>query len=39
MHLSLRKLAMLPENFTVYPGHGPKTTIEEEKHSNPFLIW
>jgi len=39
MHLSLRKLAMLPENFTVYPGHGPKTTIEEEKRSNPFLIW
>lgn len=34
---SLRKLAMLPDNFIVYPGHGPKTTIGEEKRNNPFL--
>ncbi|UCH32725.1 MAG: MBL fold metallo-hydrolase [Candidatus Bathyarchaeota archaeon] len=35
---SLReKLAVLPEKLIVYPGHGPKTTIREEKKNNPFL--
>ncbi|MEM3730324.1 MAG: MBL fold metallo-hydrolase [Candidatus Bathyarchaeia archaeon] len=37
MNSSLKKLVMLPDNFVVYPGHGPKTTIGEEKRSNPFL--
>lgn len=37
MSISLKKLAMLPDNFVVYPGHGPETTIGEEKYSNPFL--
>jgi len=37
MKKSLRKLANLPDNFRVYPGHGPTTTIGEEKQSNPFL--
>jgi len=37
MSLSLKKLASLPDHFVVYPGHGPTTTIGEEKHSNPFL--
>ena len=32
------KLFSLPENTKVYPGHGPQTTIGEEKRSNPFLI-
>lgn len=31
------KLMPLPENTTVYPGHGDKTTIGREKASNPFL--
>jgi len=35
---SLRKLTCLPDDFKVYPGHGPATTIGEEKHSNPFLL-
>jgi hydroxyacylglutathione hydrolase len=39
MKLSLRKLANLPNHFVVYPGHGPATTIGEEKRSNPFLQW
>lgn len=31
------KLTVLPHDTTVYPGHGPSTTIKEEKESNPFL--
>lgn len=31
------RLATLPDNFLVYPGHGPCSTIGEEKRSNPFL--
>jgi hydroxyacylglutathione hydrolase len=31
------KLMCLPDNFTVYCGHGPTTTIGHEKHYNPFL--
>lgn len=34
---SLRKLTVLPERLVVYPGHGPTSTIESEKRSNPFL--
>lgn len=31
------KLFTLPDAVTVYPGHGPSTTIGEEKKFNPFL--
>ncbi len=31
------KLLHLPVQTTVYPGHGPQTTIGQEKKSNPFL--
>ena len=35
---SLReRLMVLPETTRVLPGHGPETTIGEEKQSNPFL--
>ncbi|MDH7477336.1 MAG: MBL fold metallo-hydrolase [Candidatus Bathyarchaeota archaeon] len=37
MMASLKKLAALPDHFVVYPGHGPTTTIGEEKRNNPFL--
>lgn len=30
------KLFVLPEAVQVYPGHGPKTSIENEKMFNPF---
>ena len=31
------KLLTLPDEFRVLPGHGPMTTIGEEKRTNPFL--
>jgi hydroxyacylglutathione hydrolase len=37
MKFSLEKLVRLPESLVVYPGHGPETTIAEEKQDNPFL--
>jgi len=31
------KLLVLPDDTVVYPGHGPETTIGQEKADNPFL--
>jgi glyoxylase-like metal-dependent hydrolase (beta-lactamase superfamily II) len=31
------KLLSLPHDYTVYPGHGPETSIGFEAYSNPFL--
>jgi len=31
------KLMVLPDDTTVYPGHGPETTIGAERQGNPFL--
>ena len=31
------KLWPLPDETRVYPGHGPATTVGEEKRSNPFV--
>lgn len=31
-----QKLFQLPDEVVVYPGHGPTTTLGEEKVSNPF---
>jgi glyoxylase-like metal-dependent hydrolase (beta-lactamase superfamily II) len=33
---SLRKLAALPDDLPVLPGHGPGTTIGRERSGNPF---
>ncbi len=35
--ISLERIAELPPETIVYPGHGPSTTIGEELESNPFL--
>jgi len=32
-----RKLMVMADDTTVYPGHGPKTTIGDERRHNPFL--
>lgn len=31
------KLFILPDQYIVYPGHGPTTTIGFEKRNNPFI--
>jgi len=31
------RLLTLPDETAVYPGHGPRTTIRNERASNPFL--
>ena len=31
------RLLSLPDNTVVFPGHGPSTTIGDEKMNNPFL--
>lgn len=35
MQKSLKRLMKFPNHFKVFPGHGPETTIGEEKTSNP----
>ena len=32
------KLLVLPDETVVYSGHGPTTTIGEEKNENPYLV-
>jgi len=38
IHSIHTKLMVLPEETHVLPGHGPATTIGEEKQRNPFLV-
>jgi glyoxylase-like metal-dependent hydrolase (beta-lactamase superfamily II) len=33
---SLKKLEEFPDSLIVYPGHGPSTTLGEERRLNPF---
>lgn len=37
MERSLRRLAGLSGDYALYPGHGPQTTLERERRTNPFL--
>jgi glyoxylase-like metal-dependent hydrolase (beta-lactamase superfamily II) len=32
-----QKILVLPDDTVVLPGHGPQTTIGQERYSNPFL--
>ena len=34
---SLKTLAALPGDYRVLPGHGPETTLEQERRQNPYL--
>ena len=37
LQTSLNRLSNLEADFTVYPGHGPSTTLAAEKKYNPFM--
>jgi hydroxyacylglutathione hydrolase len=37
MRESLARLDVLPDDTVVHPGHGPATTLAEERRGNPFL--
>ncbi len=37
MVVSLQRLADLPGDYTVYPGHGPLTTLEFERKNNRYF--
>ena len=37
MNASLRRFLTLPDELAVLPGHGPRTTVGNERESNPFL--
>lgn len=37
MQQSLKKLAALPGDYHVYPGHGAATTLEDERRFNPGM--
>ncbi len=32
-----REIIALPDDTTIYTGHGPRTTVGEEKRENPFI--
>ena len=38
MQNSLRRIVELEGDPIVYPGHGPTTTLQEERRSNPYLL-
>ena len=38
MHTIFNKLMVLDDDYTLYPGHGPVTTVGRERMQNPFLI-
>lgn len=34
---SIKKLMRLPDETVIYPGHGPTSTIGQERQNNPFI--
>ena len=38
MNSIMTKLMALPDDTIVYPGHGPSTTVGDERKRNPFLV-
>ena len=37
MLASLHRLAELPGDYRLYPGHGPESTLAFERKNNPYL--
>ena len=37
MYRSLKRLHNLPGDYDVYPGHGPFSTLAEERRENPYM--
>ena len=37
MKNTLRRLAAMEADFTVFPGHGESTTLAREKQYNPYM--
>ena len=35
---SIQKIMRLPDEMTIHPGHGPESTIGEERLSNPYVV-
>ncbi|MBI1730576.1 MBL fold metallo-hydrolase [Candidatus Acetothermia bacterium] len=38
MRKSLERVVKLEGDWRLYPGHGPETTLSEERWTNPFLL-
>jgi glyoxylase-like metal-dependent hydrolase (beta-lactamase superfamily II) len=38
MEKSLRRFLLLPDPLPVHPGHGPDTTVGDERRTNPYLV-
>ncbi len=38
MHSIRTQVLTLPDDTVLYPGHGPRTTVERERTGNPFLV-
>lgn len=38
LHNLKQNILTLPDNTVVYPGHGPQSTIKEERDYNPFFL-
>jgi glyoxylase-like metal-dependent hydrolase (beta-lactamase superfamily II) len=38
MRQSLVKIGKLEGDWRIYPGHGPETTLDHERRTNPFLL-
>ena len=34
---SLQRLQNIPENLRIFPGHGPASTLDDQRRSNPYL--
>ncbi|MBO4612706.1 MAG: MBL fold metallo-hydrolase [Bacteroidaceae bacterium] len=37
MHAIRTRVMVLPDDVVVYPGHGPSTTVGDERRTNPYL--